>query len=228
MAPTPPTPPGQLNVPLFATVESDIVGYTEVTLKRGANLIALPFDDLTTDGQGIDVRELLQLTPTNGDTIQYWNGNGFDILTYRIRSGVGAWYLQGTALSDEQTVYIKNGQGFWYTSKAAESVSARFAGRVALSGQVIEAPQGLSLIGPPMPTEYNLADIQFDGIGNGSTIQYWNYETLSFDILTYRVRSGVGAWYSQGAALTAYTIPAAVGFWFNSKSGTTTITFPSL
>ena len=218
-----------LNVPLFAAVESDIVGYTEVTLKPGMNnLLALPFVDLASDEQGIDVRNLLQLTPTSGDTIQYWTGSSFAILTYRVRSGVGAWYSGGTKLSDSNTVYIKKGQGFWYSSCATEDVTARFSGRVALTGQEISAPQGLSLIGTPVPADYDIADIQFEGIASGSTLQYWNYDSRKFDILTYRVRSGVGAWYSGGTKLTSYTIPAAVGFWFSSSSGTTTIRFPAL
>ena len=212
------------NDPLFATVESDIVGYTEVTLKPGFNLLAVPFTGLSSDA-GVDVQKLLQGTLTKNDAIQYWDGTRLVSLKYRISgSNPGKWYLGTTALEGDAAFYLKPGQGFWYQSNATEDTVVKMMGRVALtSSRSISVPVGLSLVGPTVPCQVTLADITFDGIANNTTIQYWNGTRLV--TLKYRAVSSGTGWYLSTTLVPDHTILPAEGFWITAKAAMT-ITFP--
>ena len=217
-----------LNVPLFATVESDIVGYTTVTIKPGFNLLSLPFNDLTNDQ--VDVKTLFSGTPTNLDQIQYWDGTKLVGLTYR--TAKGGW-CKGLTLLADGAVMLSPGQGFWYYSKAANDNVLTVAGRVATSeiGQSVTVGAGYTLVGPAVPKSFALSDISFkvgdtEGAPNLSQVQYWDGTKLVG--LTYRTAKG--GWCKGLTLLTEETMKTFVpaeGFWFyNKTTNDVTITFP--
>ncbi len=216
------------NDPLFATVESDIVGYTEVTIKPGYNLLSLPFNDLT-NGQ-VDVKALFSGTPTNLDQIQYWNGTKLQTIVYNVAKG--GW-CKGLNLLADGAVMLSPGQGFWYYSKAAGDNTLTVSGRVETSatGQTVNAGPGYTLVGPAVPKSFALSDISFkvgdiDGAPNLSQVQYWNGTKLQ--TLVYNVAKG--GWCKGLTPLTDETMKTFVpaeGFWFyNKTSDSVTITFP--
>jgi hypothetical protein len=204
---------GRLN----AAVESDIVGYTTVEIQPGFNLLALPFNDLSSD-EGVSIQDLVVGDIAAGSTIQYWDGVGLQILTYRVRGGVGSWY-KGTTNASKQ---FYPGEGFWYNSTAQTPTTLTISGRVVEDETLSVAKNSFSLIGASVPKEMKLADVQFEGISNGATVQYWDGTELK--ILTYRVRNGVGNWYS-GTKIADYTVLPAIGFWFNAGQTDVTIKF---
>ncbi len=219
-----------LNVPLFATVESDIVGYTEVTLKPGFNLLALPFDGLASD-TGIDIKTVVQGTPTNLDQIQYWADGKLEVLVYYARNNVG--WCSGLNPVADKSIFLSPGQGFWYKSAAAAPVSVRIAGRVATTGEeTITTTTGFNLIGPPTPQAVKLSDLTFkvnniEGVPNLAQIQYWNGQKL--EVLVYYTRNNVG-WCSglNPVDITQIEFLPTDGFWFVTSTTGVTITFPSI
>lgn len=217
-----------LNVPLFAAVESDIVGYTEVTINPGYNLLSLPFNDLANNQ--VDVKALFSGTPTNLDQIQYWDGTKLQVLTYR--TAKGGW-CKGLNLLADGAVVLSPGQGFWYFSKATTQNTLTLSGRVETSttGQSVTAGAGYSLVGPAVPKPFSLSEISFKvgetaGAPNLSQVQYWDGTKLQ--VLTYRTAKG--GWCKGLTLLTEETMKdfvPAEGFWFyNKTTDPVTITFP--
>lgn len=202
-----------LNVPVFATVESGIVGYTEVTIKPGFNLLAIPFDALDSE-DGTPITEVISGSPKNGDTIQYWNGVRLVLVTY----------LNGWRNGDG--VYLKPGQGFWYNSKDSVDKTFHVRGKIAATSDqtIVLETAGMYLIGPTIPKAYTLSEISFSNIQNGSTIQYWdtNETPKRLRIITYIA----GRWLLNGTSAADHEILPTEGFWFNAKGAGTTITFP--
>ena len=209
--------PLHLNGRLNAQVESDIVGYTTVTAQPGFTLMALPFNDLASD-DGISIQNLVTGDIAANSTIQYWDGTKLNVLTYRVRGGVGSWY-KGTATADKK---FFPGEGFWFNSKATEDITLTIAGRVEEDAGLAVNKNDVALIGAAVPKTLSLNDISFTGISTGATLQYWDGEKLN--VLTYRVRGGVGGWY-KGTQTATHTILPATGFWFNANSSDVTITF---
>ncbi len=212
-----------LNAPLYSTVQSPVVGYTSVTVKPGLNLLALPYNDLSSEDGLIDVQDILQGGITNLDNLQYWDGTELKNLTYRTGKG---WCVGLKPAVDDLAVYFAPGQGFWYKSKATKDAVLTFKGRVAVAEQgenTVVVPPGLSLVGPAVPRTYDVSELTFSEDINLSQLQYWDGTELQN--LTYRTGKG---WCVGLKPITEKVILPTDGFWFvlKNKTDPVTITFP--
>ena len=76
-----------------------------------------------------------------------------------------------------------------------------------------------------LPLEYNLNEIQFEGIVTGDQVQYWDGTTLQ--TATYRIRNGVGSWWKNFTTEAVKTVQPAEGFYLMTANPVK-VTFPDV
>jgi hypothetical protein len=115
----------------------NVVGYVNVDLVPGFNLIANPLDNTSSDN------DLNTLIPTAGfgDTVFKYNGTAFESSIY-----FGTW---------DPNLTFAPGEGFFI--QVAEAATITFVGEVLQGAESnMSLPAGLSLIGSKVPQELSL------------------------------------------------------------------------
>ena len=114
-----------------AAVESDVVGYQNIDIKPGFNMIAFNFQPL--EGEGISIQDFIANkedlvagnSPNLADQIQVWNGTEFAIYFYRAynekRFPNGPAWVKNTAATTPTTDTIPAGKGFWFARPAGKA-----------------------------------------------------------------------------------------------------------
>jgi len=165
----------------------NIVGYVNVPMVSGFNLIANPLDNGTNDFNS------LFPNATFGDTIFVWNAARakFDSSVF-----VGTW---------GPDLVTTPGQGVFYQASAA--FTNTFVGNVMQGSLTNHIPAGFSIISSQVPQAADLDTLGLVG-GFGDTVFFWNPSKNGYDSSVYVgtwsspvVNVGQSFWYQAGTAL---------------------------
>jgi hypothetical protein len=165
----------------------NIVGYVNVPMIAGFNLIANPLDNGTNDFNS------LFANASFGDTIFVWNATAakFDSSVF-----VGSW---------GPDLITTPGQGVFYQASAA--FTNTFVGNVLTGNLSNHIPAGFSIVSSQVPQADNLDNLGLVG-GFGDTVFFWNPSKNGYDSSVYVgtwsspvVNVGQSFWYQAGAAL---------------------------
>lgn len=137
---------------------SNVVGYVNLDLVKGWNLVANPLD------AGVNTLEaLIQGVPDGTAVMKFQNGSftalsGYDEM-------FEAWEIDYT---------INPGEGFFIN--VPEACTVTFVGEVKAGNHSVTIPAGWSMVGSPTPVAGTLADIGFVGpvVGDGDSVMAWN------------------------------------------------------
>lgn len=225
-----------------AAVESDVVGYQNIDIKPGFNMIAFNFQPL--EGEGISIQDFVankeDLVAGSGtsvaDQIQVWDPvkNEFTVYFYRAKSGrfsAGPAWVKSTAPTVATADVVQPGSGVWFARpKTAMASTITVSGKITTESNTHEIQQGFNMISSAFPVDMPLNNGPIDweacgavagaGTSVADQIQVWNPETEEFAVYFYRAKSGrfsAGpAWVKSTAptVATADTISAGKGFWF--------------
>ena len=194
---------------VFGIESSNVVGYQDITINPGFNMIAFNFQPI--DGsENISIQsfvgnksDLVAGTgAANSDQIQVWDGSAFTVYFYRQYKSTNpnkftlgpAWVKNG-AITAPTTDTIPRGSGVWF---ARPTTSA--AGVIKVSGAVNAAPKthdiaaGFNMISSAFPATFALNNGPIDWVkcgavsgtaqANSDQIQVW--DGSKFDIYFYR------------------------------------------
>ena len=175
-------------------VASGIVGYNQVTLKPGWNMLAVNYD-ATADDNGIALQDLFP-GEANGlkggtgtgtaDYLNVWENGDYTsyYLSYTTKgSNTSKNWKWVTAAGVVTNVKFKPGTAFWYYSRNVEDKSISFAGAVPVkASDTVEIANGWNMLGNTftsgldlnnMGTEYWAGSGAKGGTGTG-TADYLN------------------------------------------------------
>ena len=166
-----PKTPLHLNGRLNAQVESDIVGYTTVTIKPGYNMVAVNFDNLGEDAS-ISIQDLFPGSEggvytagsgaANADKIMVWDTSEGEYKTYflfkaaRGTSERNYKWVDADAATVVSNKTFSSGDSFWYYSRATADFDVTIKGLVATEDkQEIGIAPGYNMIGSCFPANFN-------------------------------------------------------------------------
>lgn len=189
----------------------NVVGYINVPLKEGLNLVA---NQLDIDGYGTNntVQGVFSTNLPFGSAVYTWNGTGYNFSTYgKDKSGNPVW-----TGNDK----LNPGQGAWVKVPAGAYSGA--TGTVTTVGNVLQgslvnpnipAAGGLTILSAMAPKTGTLVTDLGYTPAFGDNIYTWNGTT--YDLYAYgKDKSGNPIW-TPGQP----TINVGQGFWVNAKAG---------
>lgn len=182
--------------PLSAAVESNVVGYSELKLEQGNNLLACSFEGL--QDEGTDIQSLLRGNFEPNDRIQFFSKDGtYETYTYRSQAIVvedGGWSVSDSpAWVDYQGIrasrVVAPGEPFWINVKTAKSVTT--AGAVSVNPQQLELRAGTNMIAFAYPggskgNAENVNVLEQSKFSNNDTLMVYDANTKGY--ATYRYR----------------------------------------
>ena len=198
------------NAPLFAAVESDIVGYTTITTNPGFNMVGVVFDGLSEETATL--KEILSGDIQDSDQIQIRDAKTgvYTLYTYE----AGSWYDENFALADD--LELPPGSAFWFSAPTSRDITMK--GRVLTGTYTQDCPQGLSMIGPGVPKKLALnGDIKWNNLSESDTIQV--REGGNYLLFTYED----GKWWDETFQEATYEIPVGASIWLATNSDNATI-----
>jgi hypothetical protein len=148
---------------------TNIVGYVNITVAPGYNLLANPLSAGVTNG----ANEIM--TPIDGEQILTWNGGGYNFVMYS--SIFGGWidFGEDPALDVPS---LPPGKGFFFFNPST-ATNVTFVGTVVpgpSSTNCLNLPRGYSLLGSPLPA--NVTDISSPPVSlpliSGMQVLTWN------------------------------------------------------
>lgn len=168
------------------------VGYVNVTLKAGFNLVANPLDA----GAGNNtVEKLLTGMPDGVVVYTYTAAGGYVVNSYD--SSLGGW--------DNAAMTLVPGQGFWLLLPAGADKTVTFVGDVPQGTLTVNLDKGFTLVGSKVPQAGKLqADLKYTPATGDVIYKYANpggYSVVSFD-------PDLGGWDPGDPS-----IAVAEGFW---------------
>ena len=210
------------------------MGYQEIQIQHGLNLVALNFDVLGDQPQ--DIQTFLKGDFTAGDEIMFWSETDSvygERYTYRDQTYVNG-VPNGPGWADKMyapaTREIKPGEAFWI-SRAGEAMTVVVAGSVTLSDQVITCDSALSLKGLTFPVDVRINDdiITENAVAGDEIMMYSNaenaYVRYVYRDMTYNGSTPAGpAWADKFYQRVNDTIPSGTGFWVASQTPGLTMT----
>ena len=218
-----------INDPLFATVESDIVGYTTVEIGQGSHLISIPFEALDGEEATFPIQSItgtMNSGSLSGDKLLVWDRDQNSYTLYRWRGGDIGWVkgAEGTPTSD----VIRPNQGVFFSSMRGGS-TLTVAGKVsAKDSQTVVLEQGSTFLANPYPCDLPIASLQGTftaGSLSGDKILRWDTTQKQYVLYRYTSRGWIKG---TEATETTDSISSGEGFVFSHmKSGTSSITFTS-
>ena len=159
-----------------AAVESEVVGYTTVTLKKGYNMLAVNFESLTSE-DGISIQDLgftLEAgftggtNGTRGDQIQVYDAQRGEYTTYFLYNNErrpedgknGKWCKSNGEVA---AATFKSGDSFWFRKRGENDATISIAGAVSIQEvQAISIVKGYTMIGNAFPINFNPNDLGAD------------------------------------------------------------------
>ena len=221
---------GRLN----AAVESEIVGYAEVEMRPGMQIVASGFSGLAEDT--IDIQELVgDFAP--GDEILFRDASGaYQRYGYYLNTYSDESYSEdlGAGWADAAQIRVKlpigAGTAFWFNNGAKQTeTTVVFSGKVNLGAQEIPCETGLNMVAFPVPIAVDLASVELHGSAVGTELllyradgkyeRYAYYESTYADE-TYGQDLGPG-WADTAQVRANVTISACEGFWLIAKGPVT-------
>ena len=195
------------------TYSSNVVGYVNVDLVPGWNMIANPLDA----GEA-NTLELIT-APVGSSAYKFVNGS----------------YLGATRLTDELGDYwdpmdisFNPGEGAFINIAGTEPVTVTFVGECVVGNHSIDLPAGWSLVGNPIPTAGAIIDgidtLELDSVvAPGDAIYLFDAKTQGYVSYNRLEDETGGYWDPYDVNLD---IPVGQGFFINkAKASTWTRTF---
>lgn len=187
-----------LNDPLFATVESDIVGYTTITMEAGKwYQIGVVFDTL--DGTQ-DINQIFSMGFGQGDELHVYDNDTARYVAIRCwKDGpAGSGWYEGTQSDDLATDQFKSGQGFFIKKKVAGDVILK--GCVNATSEIsfgTESSPAYGMIAYPYPSVTKINDATWGNVDVGDELHiYDNTQTRYTAIRCWKKDAeGNGHWY---------------------------------
>jgi hypothetical protein len=220
----------------------NVVGYNNVTLVQGYNMLALNFDNVTNTTGGLDLNTLIPGTTANltaggsgaADQVQVYSGGNYStyFLYYSTKTATSYNYQWVVSAGVPCTNKFKSGDAFWYNKRGATAVTIPFAGQApndASKSRAIVA--GYNMIGSMYsadwdPNAYGASYWATNGAvhgGSGAADQIMlysggNYATYFLYYSTKTATSYNNTWVvSAGVAAPANFIKLGSGVWYNHR-----------
>ena len=214
-----------LNAPLFAAVESDVVGYASPELNLdGFTMVGVPFLalDSTKEDASVAINDFLSGDFVAGDAVQYWDGSKYQVLTFRAASNLNGEQM-GPAWCEGRSTYSTKrftpGEAFWVKTSAP---SMMMAGRVGDRAIVETKANTLTMVANPRPQAIAINDIVCSAPKVGDSIQV--YDGAKYTVLTYRATSSLdgvqkgAAWCEGRSTYSTYVVPVGTAFWIKTAN----------
>ena len=200
-----------LNGGLVAAVQSDIVGYTTMTMEAGKwYMIGTPFSALSDAAErkvndafaleGFADGDVLYTLPEGGTfSIHYWydrgENRGWSISKLK-------WLPDERVLSLGEAVYIKKGT----------DGTLSFAGKVEAVKVPFGAEEGNAwgMVAPQWPEEKLLSDLKWENVTGNDKLYRMNADG-SFSIRHWYSRNGQEGWSTSKVSWRPDSVPLAVG-----------------
>lgn len=219
-----------LNVPLFAAVESDIVGYTTVTTTTRFTLMAVSYLSLSGDGTDlIDPNEIFQGVEglQDNDLLEIPRANDVSYDFAYWSSALGKWCNED--LTTPTTFKLTRGRGFWILARGATAstpVKMTLAGTVNTHKNADALNQGFTIFSPAAPLSdesVNHASLSWSGLKNNDLLEIPR-DGVSYDFAYWS--ETLGKWCEDDLVT-----PSSLKFkngqacWVLSKQGNPVVTF---
>ena len=207
-----------------AAVESDVVGYTTITMEAGKwYMVGTPFVAL--DDATAKLNNVFTIGFGEGDTLQlYKDGQGYS--TYRWNKYKNGWATSTFSVASLADVVLPAGQAVF--------INKRIDGEVVLSGKVAveeavtfgsEAGNAWDQFVCVYPETVKLNSITWTGMAEGDTLQIYNpgdeVAGVAAGYVTYRWNKYKNGWATSTfsvAPLAEVNVPAGQAFFVNKKS----------
>jgi hypothetical protein len=220
---------------LAEVVSANVVGYQNIEVKPGFNMIAFNFQPVTGSGaEAFYITNFVGNTSaliagsgaTSSDQIQVWDPAtaAFSVYFYRAKSNrfpAGPAWVKTTAGSTVTADTIPTGAGVWFArpDTAPATANLTVSGEVGASAHTHTIASGFNMISSAFPVDMALNGGAIDWAacgavaGSGATssdqIQVWDATTQTFTVYFYRAKSNrfpAGpAWVNTTAGSTATT-----------------------
>ena len=188
----------------FAVESSNVVGYQNIAINPGFNMIAFNFQPL--DGtENISIQDFVQnkdvLVAGTGagtsDQIQVWDGSKFSVYFYKAYKAsnpgkftYGPAWVSTTAASTPTTDTITRGSGVWFARPTtSEAGSITVSGSINATAKTHDIAAGFNMISSAFPTDMALNNGPIDwvtcgavagtGAGTSDQIQVWDGSKFS-------------------------------------------------
>ena len=218
-----------LNGRLNAQVESDIVGYTTVSVGNlGYAMVALPFSDLNTTEDGYPIQSIQGTLSQHNNTLRsdallVMNPNTKTYTTYYYKTA--GWVKDGETVA---TTDVVPAGASVFINKKLSAGEITIAGKVMTDATVtVPLTVGLNLVANPYPAAIKVADIQ--GSLSAHNNQYRADSIMRMNPVTkvyttYQLKT-IG-WVKEGeTTVTTDTIEACEGFVFQKMVSSGSINF---
>lgn len=150
----------------LGAVSSNVVGYTQVSLSKGLNLVANTLDDTT----GNHIADVFPYVP-DGSTVYLFNGKSFSSTQF-LANSPGDPTQGGIWTAD---AIVAPGTGFFIDSSTAYAVT--FVGQVNQGTLSTPVPSGLSILSSQVP---QAAAIDALGLAPGDGDQVFYYASTGY------------------------------------------------
>ena len=189
------------NAPLFAAVESDVVGYTTIQMDAGKwYQIGSPFVGLKEGVAGMELRELLGEDFEHGDTVSVFSPESgrYDIYTWKTNAPDGeGWYLG--AFPMQASVKVPSGRAVFVNKASGKNGVVTFSGKVS-ADEVVEfgtiEGNAWDQIVSVYPKAMKLNDLKWEGLEQNDTVSVYSPDEGKYLIYTWKVNAPDGeGWY---------------------------------
>ena len=199
-----------LNGRLNAAVESDVVGYSKVTMKPGYNMVGITYNGL--DGKDVPFTKAFSGDFADEDMVMVYSPTGYKSYVY----AQGTWYdaTDFHPLTDDDCLAV--GTTLWMVIPNRE-VEVTFTGSVKADDTIVAANSGATMLVNPYPSAVALKDVSFGrSLTDDDQIQVPK-DGSSYDVYIYNG----GTWYDATTFADAgmKEIPAGKAFWLFLNAG---------
>jgi hypothetical protein len=201
----------------------NVVGYVNVTLQPGFNLVSVPLVN-----SNASINTVLSSTTPVIDAFSAFIPWRPDLQQYdpapAVAGGDGAWYLND--LSDFATNQIDLGQGF-FINNAGAAVTLTLVGTVPQGSNTVFQWANNGFYGDPIPMAGSLATNVFPITATFSALITWDpigqtFSPAPFVGVTADDNGGNAAFFDNSLSFeTNVVLPIGSGFLYNNLGGTT-------
>ena len=217
-----------LNDPLFAAVESDIVGYTTITMEAGKwYQVGVPFEQLN-GATSYNISEVFSKGFSDGDMLFVMDPTtcAYPVVRkWRTVNGTSGWGKVAIPKLEDAT--IDAGEAVLINKKTTGDVT--FIGKVnSLAKSVISGDNAWSLVALQYPTEVAINSLKWSGIENNDMLFVMDPELCTYiTVRKWRTVNGTSGWGKVAIPkLEDLTLTPGQAVLINKKSsGTATVSF---
>ena len=214
-----------LNAPLFAAVESDVVGYTTIQMDAGKwYMIGSPFVELDA-AAAVTVNDVFSTGFSTGDELNIYNPRTgmYTTLTWFDYDGTAAW--RNPMTGEYSTQALSKGQAVFINKKSEGDVTVK--GKVSSEEIVtfgLPDSSSWSQVVCVYPVTMDVNDIQWDGLAEGDELHVYDSTSGMYNSSTWFKFNGMNAWRNPmtGESVSLKVAPGMALFVHKVQAGTGT------